>query len=104
MVNQHSTQLAPHRAAALLTIKAAIDAAYRPAEAAKQFFDGTLNDVQVHEQALLIDPLNGSPWIFIPPATCFEFVAEPSNSGTEHLRARTQAQLVFNSLLQGKKH
>ena len=47
--------------------------------------------------ALLVEPLNGVPWVFVEPATMLTFSYVPS-SGTDKLRARIAAKCCFDAL------
>lgn len=43
---------------------------------------------------MLVDPVNGEPFVYVAPATVHVFPSKPG-SGTDHLRQRTLAGLTF---------
>lgn len=47
---------------------------------------------------MLVEPINGAPYVVKLPNTLFRFNPVPANSGTSALRARIEAQLFFNKL------
>ena len=49
--------------------------------------------------AMLIDPINGNPMVFQFPNLLTTFEAVRINSGTDHLRARIQAQLFYEGIV-----
>lgn len=48
-------------------------------------------------KALLVDPVNGNPYVFVEPSTKFCFNGSPGN-GTDKLRQRMLAGVFFNRL------
>lgn len=54
-------------------------------------------EVSFCENALLISPVNGNPYVFVKPATKFCFNYSPGN-GTDKLRQRILAGVLFNRI------
>ena len=48
--------------------------------------------------AMLVEPINSAPFIFLPPCSVKEFECEPG-SGTDKLRKRLSASLAFDSII-----
>ena len=46
---------------------------------------------------MLVDPVNGDPFVFTAPNTVYVFESKPG-SGTDHLRQRINAELWFQKL------
>jgi len=46
---------------------------------------------------MLVDPLNGDPFVFVAPDTVHVFQSKPG-SGTDHIRQRINADLHFQRL------
>lgn len=60
--------------------------------------------IQAKEGVLLVEPINGSPFVFCDPNTVFVFDPEPG-SGTDKLRQRSLAKIFFDQLPDGpQKH
>lgn len=53
--------------------------------------------LEVAGDALLVDPVNGDPFVFVAPDTVHVFQHQPG-SGTDHLRQRIKASLWFGEL------
>jgi hypothetical protein len=49
--------------------------------------------------ALLVDPINAAPYVFVPPNSVHTFTGAPG-SGTDHLRARIAATQFFESVIE----
>lgn len=48
--------------------------------------------------AMLVEPINAAPFVFVPPLNVHEFVSEPG-SGTDFLRARIHASMFFTNVV-----
>lgn len=48
--------------------------------------------------AMLVEPVNDAPYVFVPPNVVHRFEHEPG-SGTDHLRMRIHAGVFFRSLV-----
>lgn len=46
---------------------------------------------------MLVEPINGHPYVVKLPNTLFRFVPKPENSGTAKLKARIEAGLFYES-------
>lgn len=53
--------------------------------------------VEARGALLLVDPVNGDPFVFAAPSTVHVFRSKPG-SGTDHLRQRIEASLCFQRL------
>lgn len=49
------------------------------------------------DRALLVEPVNGNPTVFVAPNTLHVFEVKPG-SGTDKLRQRIEAQLFFEGV------
>lgn len=49
--------------------------------------------------ALLVDPINGAPYVFVSPSSVHTFTGAPG-SGTDHLRARIAATQFFETVIE----
>lgn len=93
MVHTNYTLANPVRAASLIALMSAMKSQPKPQSPGQGYYD-----IKASDKGLLVDPINGAPFVFVPPVACFEFTHEPGNSGTEHLRARMHAQVFFDAL------
>jgi hypothetical protein len=59
-----------------------------------------LHKVEAQGNVMLVDPVNGEPFIFVAPETVHVFQSKPG-SGTDHLRQRTLAGMLFEQLSWG---
>ena len=53
--------------------------------------------IEVKGNAMLVDPVNGDPFVFFAPNTVHVFTSKPG-SGTDHLRQRTLAGQWFQQI------
>ncbi len=60
-------------------------------------FQPAHHNVEVRGNLMLVDPVNGTPFVFEAPVTVHSFPSKPG-SGTDHLRQRTAAALFFEQL------
>ena len=52
--------------------------------------------------AMLVEPLNNAPFVFIPPSSVHSFPSKPG-SGTDALRQRMQAGLFFTTVVDQRR-
>ena len=50
--------------------------------------------------ALLVDPINGDPFVFQLPNLITTFTHDNKSSGSDHLRARISAELFFEHIVE----
>lgn len=55
------------------------------------------HNVEASGDLLLVDPVNGDPFVFAAPSTVHVFRSKPG-SGTDHLLQRIKASLCFEQL------
>jgi len=56
-----------------------------------------LHQIIVKDNAMLVDPVNDEPFVFVAPNTVHVFRSKPG-SGTDHMRQRIAAELWFQQL------
>jgi hypothetical protein len=49
------------------------------------------------DRALLVDPINGAPTVYVSPSTLVVFDSKPGD-GTDHLRQRILAEAFFGQI------
>lgn len=59
--------------------------------------------IETSDHGMLVDPINSSPFVFVPPNEVVVFEYQPG-SGTDHLRQRILAQQFFDNLESQKEN
>lgn len=55
-----------------------------------------------HDVAMMVQPINGHAFVFIPPVSIYVFESE-RGSGTDYLRKQMHAEIFFTGVIIGAK-